>query len=59
MSKYLIILLALLAGALIFTGCSDDCDDTTTPPTTIPDLAFAGSDKCMSCHQENYDKWVK
>jgi hypothetical protein len=59
MSKYLIILLALLAGALVFSGCSDDCDDTTTPPTTIPDLAFAGSDKCMSCHQENYDKWVK
>ncbi len=57
MSKYLVILLALLAGALVFTGCSDDCD-TTTPPVTIPDVAFAGSDKCMSCHQENYDKWV-
>jgi predicted CXXCH cytochrome family protein len=58
MSKYLIILLALLAGALVFTGCSDDCDDTTTPPVNIPQLDFAGSDKCMGCHAENYDKWV-
>jgi len=58
MSKYLIILLVLLVGALVFTGCSDDCD-TALPPTTIPDLAFAGSEKCMSCHQENYDKWIK
>ncbi len=58
MMKHLIILLALLAGALIFTGCSEDCD-TTTPPATIPDLAFAGSDKCMTCHQDNFDKWVK
>ena len=59
MSKYLIILLALLAGALVFSGCSDDCDDTTTPPTTIPDLDYAGSDQCMSCHQDYYDNWVK
>ena len=59
MSKYLIILLALMAGALVFTGCSDDCDDSTLPPVTIPDMAFAGSDKCMACHPDNYDKWVK
>ncbi len=59
MSKYLIILLALLACAFVFTGCSDDCNETTTPPVTIPDVAFAGSDKCMSCHQDHYDRWVQ
>jgi hypothetical protein len=59
MRKHLIILLALLAGALIFTGCSEDCDTTTTPPATIPDVAFAGSDKCMTCHQDEHANWEK
>ncbi len=56
MKKHLIILLVLAAGALVLVGCSEDCD---TPPTpTIPTLAFAGSDKCMECHQDHYDRWV-
>jgi len=57
MSKYLIILLALLAGTLVFSGCSDDCDETTTPPTTIPDLEFACSDACAVCHTTTHDTW--
>ncbi|MEN8006343.1 MAG: multiheme c-type cytochrome [Candidatus Krumholzibacteriota bacterium] len=58
MIRFLIILLVLLTSAVVFTGCSDDCD-TATPPVTIPDLDYAGSDKCMACHQDHYDRWVK
>ncbi len=53
----LIMILAL--SALVFTGCSDDCDDTTTPAADIPTLEFAGSDACIGCHSDEHAKWVQ
>jgi predicted CXXCH cytochrome family protein len=58
MKTTLFIILSLLVGIFVFSGCSDD-DCPSTPPATIPTLEFAGSDKCMECHQDAYDKWVK
>jgi len=52
------LMMILALGALAFVGCSDDCE-TTTPDTEIPDLDFAGSDACMTCHTTQHANWVE
>ena len=51
-------LLILLIGMVAFVGCSDDDDDPGTPPVNLPELAFAGSDVCASCHGTTHDNWM-
>ena len=49
-------LLLLLTGLLVMAGCSDDDDPNT--PADPPELAFAGSAACGSCHADNHDMWI-
>ena len=55
MKKLHLMLLVLAACGLAFTGCSDD--ETAAPPVDPPELAFVGSDACMSCHTEEHTNW--
>lgn len=49
-------LLLLLVGLFAFAGCSDD--DDPIAPEDPPELGFAGSDACASCHSATHEMWA-
>jgi len=55
MNTWKLLLLLLAVSTIILTGCSDD--DTVTPIET-PELSYAGSDKCATCHTATHDMWA-
>jgi len=54
MNHWKLVLLLLTAGLFVVTGCSDD--DTNTPADP-PELDYAGSDVCASCHSATHEMW--
>jgi len=49
------LLLLLLVGMLVLTGCSED---DPVIPEDPPELDFAGSDACAGCHTDTHDMWA-
>ncbi len=55
---FLGLLLMLGLASCCIMGCSDDCENTTTPTTTPPtDATYVGSDKCGECHETKHQEW--
>ncbi len=53
------LLLIILSSLVLIGGCSEDCEETTIiVPEAPPELAFAGSDICATCHAEKHDLWT-
>lgn len=55
MNRMNLLVLFLVLGALALTGCSEDCPVEVEAP---PELDYAGSDKCLTCHADIHDKWA-
>ncbi len=52
-------LIALTVSAILFTGCSKDDDEIATPDDHDFELAFVGSDECRTCHEDQYNIFIK
>jgi len=58
MKNWKLLLLLLALGLFAFTGCSDDDDDDPGTPGNLPELGYAGSEVCATCHTETHASWI-